>query len=383
MNRCSDSAARVGLTGAIACAAAFWSAAANGASAGSVCARLAAQINGPSAAVMRKADLEERGLQRWITYPAVRLAQDTEAYRRVAAAWRTQFPRAPGSAPPLMSVEALQGTGLFVANTVLGSADCLAATFIEWQAGGPVRVIGGPQLPAPPCARALRWASIARVMGRAAYVETAPIDSTSTDSVRYVMLWSGQAWRRPCAVSIRYAYPVQQLYCRAAVGVCAAARRMVPDLGRRYHRDSLREKDALIGSARALPTFRPQGAADAQGQALLTRARRLGMPRRLVPAGEGSAAWARHFSPSAAEFFPLRLKGELYLGAVAHSQRPRTAPSRRRWLLLLFAAPRASSRRLEPLAAFTVHRTPSAVASIGVSDEAAAPSPGRARPPRR
>ncbi len=380
MNTCTDSPVRVGLTCAIASAAVLWSAAANGASAGSVCARLAAQIIGTSAAVMHKAHSHDRGPERWITYPAVRLPPDTEAYRRVAAAWRTQFPREPGSVPPLISVEALQGTGLFVASTVLGSADCLAATFIDWQAGGPVRVIGGPQLHVPPCGRAGRWASIARVMGRAAYVETAPAVSTSTDSVRYVMLWSGHAWRRPCAVSIRYAYPVRQLYCRAAAGVCAAARRMFRDLERRYHRHSLRLKDALNGSARALPTFHPQGALDAHGRALLTRARRLGMPRRLVPADEGSAAWARHFSPSAAEFFPLRLEGALYLGAAVRSQRPSTAPPRRRRLFVLFDAPRASSPRLEPLAAFTVHRTLSAVTSIGASEQTASPRPGRAGP---
>ncbi|MHB1870095.1 MAG: hypothetical protein ACYCT1_04495 [Steroidobacteraceae bacterium] len=380
MNTCTDSAVRVGLTCAIASAAVFWSAAANGASAESVCARLAAQINGASAAVMRKADLDDRGLQRWITYPAVRLPHDTEVYRRVAAAWRIQFPREPGSAPPLMSVEALQGTGLFVANTTLGSDDCLAATFIDWQPGGPVRVIGGPQLPVPPCGRAGAWAGIARVMGRPAYVETAPVDSTNTDSVRYVMLWSGHAWRRPCAVSIRYAYSVRQLYCRAAARVCDAARGMFPDLGRRYHRYSLRLKAALNGGAGALPTFHPQGAADAQGRALLSRARRLGISRRLVPAGEASASGARHFSPVVAEFFPLRLEGALYLSAAVHSQHPSAASRRRHWLFVLFDAPRASSRQLVPLAAFTVHRSLSAQTSIGASDEAASPGPGRSRP---
>ena len=380
MNTCIDSAVRVWLTCAIACAAVFWSAAANGASAESVCARLAAQINGASAAPMRKADFDDRGLGRWITHPAVRLPLDTEVYRRVAAAWRIQFPREPGSAPPLMSVEALQGTGLFVVNTVLGSGDCLAATFIDWQPGGPVRVIGGPQLPVPPCGRAGAWAGIARVMGRPAYVETAPVGSTSTDSVRYVMLWNGHAWRPPCAVSIRHAYSVRQLYCRAAARVCGAARGMFTDLGRRYHRYSLRLQVALNGGAGARPAFHPQGAPDAQGRALLSRARRLGIPRRLVPAGQAAAAGARHFSPVAADFFPLRLEGALYLSAAVHAQRPAAAFRRRHGLFVLFDAPRASSRQLVPLAAFTVHRTLSAETSIGASDEVASPGPGRSHP---
>lgn len=379
MNMCTDPAVRAGLTCAIASAAVLWSAVANGASADSVCARLAAQINGASAAAMRKADFDHRGLQRWITYPAVRLPLDTEVYRRVAAVWRVQFPRESGSAPPLMSVEALQGTGLFVANTVLGSGDCLAATFIDWPPGGPVRVIGGPQLPVPPCGRAGAWAAIARVMGRPAYVETASVGSTSTDSVRYVMLWNGHAWRPPCAVAIRHAYTVRPLYCRAAARVCGAARGMFTDLGRRYHRYSLRRQAASNGRAGALPQFHPQGVPDAQAEALLSRARRLGIPRRLVPAGEASAAGTRHFS-SAAEFFPLRLEGALYLSAAVHSQRPAAASGRRHWLFVLFDAPRASSRQLVPLAAFTVHRILSAETAIAVSDAAASPGPGRARP---
>ncbi len=380
MNTGAAPAVRVGLASLIAAAAVFWNAAASGASAASVCARLGTQIHGAAPAVRRAALLDNRPSQPWITYPAVRLPQDTEAYRRVAAAWRTGYSPRPGSAPPLMSVEALQGTGVFVANAILGSADCLAATFIEWQPGGPVRVIDGPQLPVSPCARAGDWAAVARVAGQPAYVETTSVNSAREDPVHYVMLWSGGKWSPPCAVSIRYADRVRQLYCRAGASVCGAAGRISPAVKRRYGRYSLGMKQALNGGGGALRIFLAQGAPDAQDGVLLARARRLGIPKRLVPAGAGPAAWARHFSPAAAVLFPLRLVGSRYLGAVVRSQSPRTASLRRDWLFVLFEAPQASSRHLVPLAAFTVHQTIAAVTSIRAAEGAASPSPAVLRP---
>ncbi|MGC8522563.1 MAG: hypothetical protein ACP5PN_12035 [Steroidobacteraceae bacterium] len=193
----------------------------------------------------------------WIAFPAVHLQPGTEPYERIVAAWRAQMPKGL-LAPPLWSVENLSGTGLFVANTIQGSGDCLNCTFFAWKPGARPRVLAEPQFPLLLCSRDGGWGRFALVLGQRAYLASGPQNDHSLDEVMRIAPWRALGWTRPCPVSIRfrYQYPVRLRSCGSNRALCRAARKVAPAIERRYHAYSIAQLDAF-NAGYAIPRVAP------------------------------------------------------------------------------------------------------------------------------
>lgn len=374
-------AARAGLAAVVASAAVCASAGARSAPLPSLCTRLVRRMHRAPEAVLNEATPGADWMRPWIAFPAVHLPQGTEAYGRIAAAWRAQMPKGLFR-PPLRNIEALQGTGLFVANTILGSGDCLSSTFFAWKPGGRPRVTGDPQFPLSLCSRDGSWAKFAIVLGQPAYLATGQLNHHSLDEVMFIAPWQAGKWARPCPVSIRfrYAYAAKLRYCGSNRALCRAARKVAPVLERRYHAYSIEQLDAFnVGYS--IRKFSWHAARTVQARALVDRARRIAeamAERRHAP------AWVPSAIPAFFSFFPLRLEHRVYLGAATGEGRSWAA----RWILphgrwssggdrsqserntefFLFSAPRAHGDRLVPLAVFSMHGRVQGVRSIEARD---------------
>ena len=318
----------------------------------------------------------------WIAFAAVHLPQGTEGYGRIAAAWRAQMPKGL-FAPPLGKVETLQGTGLFVANTILGSGDCLSPTFFSWQPGGRPLVIGDPQLPLSLCSRDGSWGRFALVLGQPAYLATGRLNHHSLDEVMFIAPWRAGKWARPCPVSIRfrYQYPVKLRYCGSNGALCRAARKVAPVLARRYHAYSVAQLDAF-NAGYSIIKFRLRAVLTVEERVLVDRARRIA---EATAESRHAPAWIPSAIPAYFSFFPLRLEHRLYLGAATGEGRSWAA----RWILphgrwssgvggnpskggsefFLFSAPHAHAVRLVPLAVFSMHWRVQGVRSIEARDD--------------
>ena len=336
----------------------------------SVCTRLVARMRRAPATLVK--DVNGKGAwMPWII-PADRVSSDSGAFRRIDSAWAAQFkdPFPPG----LSDVETLPGTDLFVANAILGSGDCLSSMFTQWKPGSHLRVIPQPQLPLDMCSRDDNpsWGTLAMVLGRPAYIGSRSLSGLNDDSLMFISRWTGNTWTAPCPVSIRftYRYRVTQLYCGVAKRVCNAARKIMPEVKRRYSAYNVRVFDALNNNNPA-PPFHFRHALNPQERSLVARARRIGLPKRITHGSRRRPGWLRHLNPYDAVYFPLRLDGSLYVGAA--DRRPYQWPGT---FFFVFGAPSASTQRLEPLAAYTVHRMASGIKSVQARNESTSWSGG-------
>ena len=335
----------------------------------SVCTRLVTRMRRAPATVLQDVKSGDAWTP-WIIF-ADRVSSDSGAFRRIDSKWAAQFK---GPFPPLLSdVETLPGTGLFVANAILGSGDCLNSMFLDWKWGGQLRLVPQPQLPLDMCSRDDNPASgaLAMVLGQPAYIGSRSLSGLNNDSLMLISRWTGKTWAPPCPVSIRftYRYGVTQLYCGAAKRVCNAARRIMPEVKRRYSAYNVSVFDALNNNNPA-PPFHFRRALRPQEKSLVARAERIGLPKRITPAS-ARPAWLRHLNSSTAVYFPLRLDGRLYVGAA--DSRPYQWPGT---FFFVFRAPNASARQLVPLAAYTVHRMTSGIKSIQARNQSTAWSNG-------
>lgn len=330
----------------------------------SICSRLVAQMRRSPAQVVK--DQTVPRLLPWIVSASPRPAEQEPVYRFLAPKWRL---------PLVPTIESLPGTDLFMASTILGSGDCLNAMFFEWKRGQPLRVLHWPPVSTGACSRQGVWGGLATILGQPAYMEYGSLDPNGMDALIAIAPWDGKDWGPPCPVSIRftYRYDVTQLYCGAADRVCNAAGKVAAEVKRRYHAYSVSFIQAF-NSGVALPKFQFQGALSGQDRTLVARARQIGIPRQIVPAGGADPAWLHHFHPYGSEYFPLTLDGTRYVGVATRSASSRTAYLRHHWAFILFQAPTSGSRRLLALAAFTVHRGTSGVKSIQAADEFAVPN---------
>ena len=349
----------VGLWSVVAVALLGGTAGAGSAAASSVCARLVRQMRRSPATVLQDLSPQRRAMAPWVTYPVLRLPTTTEAYPRIAALWARPMGSTP---PPLTDIEVLPGTGLFVANAILGSADCLNATFFEWHWGSPPRLIDGPRLPLPPCSRDGAWGGLAVVLGRPAYLEFESLHPANSDLATLIAPWTGSGWGRPCRVSIRYTYRYTATlrYCGATPGLCREAHKIAVAVERAYHAWLATDIDDFNPSAGMVqPAFHFGGAMSARGRSLVARARRLGVPKAVASGGGARPAWLRHLSRHGVQYFPVGLRRDRYVGAVDHNEYP--MPGSRFFLL---QAPRAHSRQLVPLAVFAMQWGANGVKSI-------------------
>lgn len=164
------------------------------------------------------------------------------------------------------------------------------------------------------------------------------------------------------------------LYCGASEKLCGAARKVAPEVKRRYHAWSVSGIDAFNDYGGLPTTFQFWCGSSAQGNALVARARKMAISRHVTRGRKGHPAWLKHANPHDFEYFPLELGGHLYVGAAG---RWGIYPANRldgHWLFMVFQAPNAGSHRLVPLAAFTVHRVTSGVRSITATNESASAS---------
>jgi len=381
MTRCPRVQLLFGLLVVAAGAAFCPNAGANSAAESSICTRLVAQMRrSPKTVVKDSRQLELPGSlgydhwMPWITVTNFGVSSDSGAFRRIDSEWAVhhQGPFPPG----LTSIDALPGTGLFVANAILGSGDCLNTMFVEWKWGSRLRVIPGPQLALDLCGRDDNpgWANPAMVLGQPAYIGSRSLNGTNGDALMLIARWNGKEWTRPCPVSIRFAYryAVTLLYCGASSGVCNAARRLSPEVTRRYEAYESSVFDALNDRS-PVPKFYFPGILGARGRSLVARARRIGIPKRIAPGSGAPPLWLRHLNPADAEYFPLRVDGKVYLGAADYKTYPWPGPSP---VFFVFRAPRASARRLVPLAAFAAQRVTSTVKSIQARNESPFSSDG-------
>ncbi len=129
----------------------------------------------------------------------------------------------------------------------------------------------------------------------------------------FIAPWQAGQWARLCPVSIRfrYQYPVKLRYCGSNGALCRAARKVGPDLERRYHAYSIAQLDA-VNAGYSIYKFRLHTVLTVEGRVLVDRARRIA-----EATAERRHAAARIPSeiPAYFSFFPLRLEHRLYLGA--------------------------------------------------------------------
>lgn len=347
----------------------------------SICTRLVAQMRRSPATVIQDwrklKPVDSLGYDHWmpwITVTKFGVSSDSGVFRRVDAEWAARF-RGPFGGG-LTSVDALPGTGLFVANAILGSGLCLNPLFVEWKWGKRLRVISGPEIPLPLCERDNNpsWANPAMVLGEPAYVGSRGLGGSNAGALMFIARWNGIRWTRPCPVSIRftYRYAVTSLYCGTSSGVCNEARRLTPEVVRRYGAYETSVFDAL-NDRTPIPKFQFGSAPGTRERSLLARARRIGLPKRIAPGSGAPPVWLRHLNPADVEYFPLRVGGNVYVGAADY--RPYSWPGPNP-VFFVFRAPRASTRQLVLLAAFTARSLTSGIKSIQARNEILSSSGG-------
>jgi hypothetical protein len=343
----------------------FAKAATQSAPAPSICERLVAQMRGSPATVLK--DLTVPNMRPWIVKAVSRPADHDPANRYLSREGE----------PPFSTIESLPRTDLSMASTILGSGDCLDTSFFEWREGGTFRAVDEPPIvTANLCGRLGQWGRLAAVLGQPAFITYGSLAPGSLDSLLIVAPWAGKDWGSACPVSIRfrYRYDVTPLYCRASQEICAAARTVAPQVKRRWDTWSVHVTQSFYNYGTTGLRFQfPDDHPDARRQALVARARRIGMPPlNLAPLGDTKGTRPLRVTLYTAEYFALSLDGNPYVGAASLVRRTSSMPPQ--WLFVLFQPPGPHSQRLLPLAAVKVHRVTSAVRSITATNESASVS---------
>lgn len=333
--------------------------------AASLCTRLAAQMRASPATVLK--DRVVPHLQPWIVNASSQPAQADPAYRQLPSEWRTMG----GDGASFPTIATLPGTDLAMISAYAGSGDCLASQFFERRPGGAVHLVQGAPIGEDLCSRDGRWGEFASVLGVPAFMAYGSLNPDNQDALLIIAPWRGTAWGRACPLSIRftYRYLVTPLYCSASAPLCAAARKVAPDVKRRFHAWSVSDIDAFNDYGGAGPKFRYGPAPDAQERALVARARQLGFPKRLVLGRHIHHAWLQHLRPFGTVYFPLKLAGAVYVGTATRTAWRNPPYRHEHWLFIVFRSPDAGSHRLVPLAAFTVRRITGGVRSIEARNE--------------
>jgi hypothetical protein len=194
--------------------------------------------------------------------------------------------------------------------------------------------------------------------------------------------WSGTEWGQSCTVSIRVTlqYSVKLQYCGSDQAVCGAARQVAADLEGQYETYEADWLEAFNQHV-ALPKFRFNGELSAQDQILVARARHMA---RFTAESHGARADLLDGIMMDFDFFPLHLDHKLYLGAITGGANPADTarwfvpnarylgePARKpapTTLFVVYQAPGAKSRQLQPLAVFGMHQQTSGVESIQAND---------------
>lgn len=249
-----------------------------------------------------------------------------------------------------------------MARVIAGSGGCVQYMFIEWKRGAIPRVLDDPRIGMGACSRLGGWGGLATVLGRPVYMESASLDPSGNDTLLGIAPWLGGKWGQLCRLSIRYTYQASATpqYCRGTESLCAAAREAAAAVERPYHAwsDSVA---AWFNESPSLPApkFHYGAAPSPEERALVSRAQRLGIPEAVASGDGANPAWLNDLNRSDAYYFPLQLKGQLYVAAVAEKVYPSSGS-----LFFLFQAPRVRSQRLVPLAVFTMYWGATGVKSI-------------------
>lgn len=345
----------------------------------SICSRLAAHMRRSPAVVIGGRTVPN--MLPWIVNASPYEAEQEPVYRFLAPKWRLPLPP---------TLESLPGTDLFMASRILGSGDCLNAMFFEWKSGSALRPVGDPGKSGP-CGRLGQSGGLAAVLGQPAYVESEPLNPSTSGSVVHITPWRSSGWGPACHVSIQliHQYPVRLRYCGSDRAVCSAARQVAPAVERRYETYSAEQLADFneIGTF-SFRGFFFQGTPTADGRALVSRARRMAMSRVTAAESAGAPSWLRVVIPADVAFFPLSLDDKLYVASATGGADPTELirwilpnPDRylgpvdpnagRGALLVVYRAPSGGNQQLVPLAVIAMHSRMSGVKSIETGDDQA------------
>ncbi len=319
------------------------SAGARVASAPSVCSDLAVQLRRSPALVAKDMRLPHQWLKPWIVLAKAHRVKVAAVSRQIDSRWHTAI----GGAAPTR-IETLRGTALVRVSKqgVDRAGYCSRALFFKRKPGGALEMLHLPPLNLGPCAA--EWGGLATVLGIPAYIEFDSFGFGRSVSVLRVAPWQGGEWGRPCPVTMRFIFragDVRQLYCTAERSVCTAARKVAPELGQRYQHYILNGVNAVTNRT-ASPRIQFRSALKARAWSMIVRAQHIATTRALTAVRGAPPPWLRHLRLDHVQYFPLRLNGALYLGAIG------PVAFGARMLFGVYQVPRESSHRLIPLAVF-------------------------------
>lgn len=357
----------VSLWGAAAIASAAPNAGVGAAAAPSLCERLVTQLRRSTATVAKDAAASGRWLQPWIVFARKHPAKDVGVYPELLSIWRSE-----GGAQPPTTIETLPGAGISRVSWNGGEADgyCSHPMFFQWKRGATPRVLGLPPLDFTPCLYRGQLGRLATVLGRPAYVESETLDHTRMDTLLLISAWRGRVWGRPCPVAIRFSHQltVRQRYCGAERTVCAAAGEIAPVLWRRYYAYLINSVNALTQGA-PTPQVTFGDTLSEQAWKEIGRARRIATPKALAAGSGAEPSWLEHFDRDGVEYFPLRLNGKAYLGAISQGSYGSVS------LFGVYGTLHAGSKRLIPLAVFKMRWQQKDVKSIQARAHRVPPAP--------
>lgn len=332
----------------------------------SLCARLANQLRGSPGIAAKDARQPGRWLRPWVAFAQAHPVKSEALAAQLVAQWRTAM----GPAAPTR-IERLPAAGLIRISRNGGQIDryCSHAMFFKRQRGGVRHVLSLPPLYRTPCGYRHQSGSLATVLGRPAYVESEALDLSRSDALLQISPWRGSDWGRPCSVAIRFTHRsrvTRQLYCGAQRTVCAAARQIAPAVGRRYQLYAVNAVDAVTGHASGA-RVQFDDSRRVRAWLLIDHAQRIATAKSLAAVRGPSPAWLRHFRLGRVEYFPLRLNGTSYLGAIG------PIAYGARTLFGVYQMPRGRSRRLVPLAVVRMRWQRDGVKSIQIRGARASP----------
>ena len=242
------------------------------------------------------------------------------------------------------------------------------AMYFERRRATVLELLALPSLDLTPCRTRQGWRNLATVLGEPAYIESEALDATRSDSRLRIQPWLGTRWGPSCSVAIRFTYRskiTRQLFCGTHRSVCMAVRKIAPALQRRYQLYLINAAEAVTNHAGA-PLIHFGDSLSAHARVLIGRARRIATVHALAAASTAKPAGLAHLRLQDVEYFPLRLNGTAYLGAIA------PVAYGDRVLFGVYRVPRAHSARLVPVAVFKLRWQVAQVKSIRVRDKPAA-----------
>lgn len=352
--------------------AALWalcpSAGAHTAVAPSLCARLATQLRRSPARVAKDMRQPQRWLMPWVVFARPQPAKKAALGPRTLAQLRAGI----GLMPP-ESFERLPKSGLMrvSASGVHMFGYCSRgfppshAMYFERRRATVLELLALPSLDLMPCRTRQGWRNLATVLGEPAYIESEALDATRSDSRLRIQPWLGTRWGPSCSVAIRFTYRskiTRQLFCGTHRSVCMAVRKIAPALQRRYQLYLINAAEAVTNHAGA-PLIHFGGSLSAHAHVLIGRARRIATVQALAAASTAKPAGLAHLRLQDVEYFPLRVNGTAYLGAIA------PVAYGNRVLFGVYRVPRAHSARLVPVAVFKLRWQVAQVKSIRVRDK--------------